>query len=368
MGKGNVFLFGAAVAALISSGASAAFSPMFFELGSFPSPSSGFATVAGALTSGQNAGRFVLWDGDTVFIEDGVAAGTFSAVATGIAGDPSFLAVHPDGKRVILGAGKCDSFGSGSLILVDTDEDVDDPGFTSLSSVETINSSPINHFSGVWISSSHLLLDACITSGSDHLVLVDVGPFFASGAEPVAKEVVSNKAQFSAFITADASLTSVFAADGSTGETHQLSVAALINAFNTDTPVDWTTPSADNVNLGAFSAGGPNAVLDDGTLVFGDFFAQVTFAFAPDYSTTTAVDPAGDAMNSYFVTYNPVTDRVLAVGANFVTFPPTMTGWITGVPAVPAASHYGLAAAACLTVFLGLVVLTANRKRRNPSR
>lgn len=360
---------GAAAVALVTVAVSTAVAqsaPPFVQLPSFPSTTAGFAMTAGALFAGQNAGRWILWDGNDVFIEDGIQTGQFDVVATGIAGDPSFLAAHPDGKRVLLGAGKCGTFGSGEMFLIDTDVDIDDPEFVSLPAPIDVTPTPINHFSGVWLDENKVLLDGCVTFGESELLIFDLEPFFSGAkADPVAKFVTMNKGAFSAALTTNASRTQVFAADGDTGETHMISSDALVAAFETDTPIDWTVESPDNVNLGNFPAGGPGAFTVLDTLVFNSFAPEVVFAFPPGYSQTDSLDPAGDGMNSYTVAYNPITGEVLAVGADFSTFPVTISGFVASTPLLSGAGAKTLTVTIGLLVSAGVLVFMGKRTQRD---
>lgn len=283
--------------------------PAFSQLAQFPaSPAeASFGITAGALSNGL----FILWDGDAIWLQDGVDADGFSVIADGYPGDPGFLAVSPDGHTVALGAG----FG-GDLYLFDADAPVS-------GGAAALNTG--SHFWGAFLDEDHILLDQGTDDWNSVLVIVDL-----SGANEQAV-VVQNKTNFSAALTVDEFSDLVYATDGMTGETRSFGVDALLSAFDTATPLDW---SVDGELLGTFGNGGAMAVSDSGTLLFShydwdNFFGEVQFVDSLTGEVAGTVDPAADG-GTYATAYNSETGHVLIIDS--VWPGPTTTGWISATP------------------------------------
>ncbi len=268
--------------------------PTFSEQTNFPT-TTGFGVVADTLGDG----RFIAYDGTDLWIQDAVDANAYTNVATGYVGDPAIIAVNPDGHTCLVGAGF-----SGDLWLFDANAPADAGTPLAVSSSD---------FFAEWISPTQVLIDRAFFVGPGafdfeaELVLLDI-----STKAPTLTTVVSAKGGASAMLVLDAFLQVVYATDGLTGETRTISIAAIENAFNTSTPVDWSTLPV----FGTFSTGGAAVLTPERTLIFGGF-GGLQFVDAATATLDGAVDPSGTGTFNYLVAYSAETGRVLATGAQF---------------------------------------------------
>src|SRR5690606_22673122 len=67
---------------------------------SFP-PTAGFGWAG----TGLPDGRYVIWNGDTVFVQQSIGSPVLNPVATGYTGDPGFLILRDSGDHLLLGGG-----------------------------------------------------------------------------------------------------------------------------------------------------------------------------------------------------------------------------------------------------------------------
>ena len=268
--------------------------PTFLEQTNFPT-TTGFGVVADTLGDG----RFIAYDGTNIWIQDAVDANAYTNVATGYTGDPAIIAVNPDGHTCLVGAGF-----TGELWLFDADAPADAGTPIAMSSSD---------FFAEWITPTQVLIDRAFFVGPGafdfeaELVLLDI-----STKAPTLSTVVSAKGGASAMLVLDAFLEIVYLADGLTGETRTIPVADLVNAFNTSTPVDWSTLPV----FGTFSTGGPAVLTPERTLIYGGF-GGLQFVDAATATLDGAVDPSGTGTFNYLVAYSVSTGRVLGTGAQF---------------------------------------------------
>jgi hypothetical protein len=320
--------------------------PIFHQLNGFPSSPGGFGFSVTSAALGD--GRFILWDGDAVFLETAPGAGTFAPLADGYSGDPAFIAVAPDGHTCLLGAGY-----SGDLFVLDAAAPVS-------SGVPVAN---LSHFSGVFISADKVVVDAAIDLGGS-VYEAELGVLDLSVDPPAYQKVVAEKGGASAFLALAPGGAYLVAADGLTGETRRFAVADLLQAEATATPLDWAAGDP----LGTYTAGGPAACTDDYALFFASYSGEIVLgspasidpASLGSFSRTVSMDPEGSGTLSYTLSYSAATDTILAVGTDYGAWPPTITGWVTDdVAEVPVAGPIGLAALA-----LALSAMLARGSRR----
>lgn len=258
-------------------------------------------------------GRWVVWNGDAVFLETMVGGDEFKEVASGYAGDPGFMAVSPDGHHVLLGAGY-----SGKLYVLDTNAPADySPG----SEVATVT-----HYYGVCLTESLVLLDrATDDNTTSELVVLDL-----SSPSPTHRRVMSkppnadlNGTEYgvSACLAVNASHTMVYTTglvydgwDLVSNQLKKVTVAALVNAYQTSTPLDWNIDAFSIGASGAFGAGGPAGISASEELFIGGFggVQRVDPAMGTVIET---IDPAGP-FEYYGVAYNPRTGVVLPIVAD----------------------------------------------------
>jgi hypothetical protein len=268
--------------------------PSFFEQTNFPT-ATGFGVVADTLGDG----RFIAYDGTNIWIQDAVGANAYTNVATGYTGDPAIIAVNPDGHTCLVGAGF-----SGDLWLFDADAPAD-------AGAPLITSS--SDFFAEWINATQVVIDRAFYIGPGpydfeaELVLLDV-----STKAPTLKTVISAKGGASAMCVLDSSSQILYTTDGLTGETRTVSVADIVNAFDTSTPVAWTSLPV----FGTFSAGGPGVLTPSRTLIYGGF-GGLQFVDVGSATVDGAIDPAGTGTYNYLVAYSEVTGEVLGTGAQF---------------------------------------------------
>ncbi|MBX7256648.1 MAG: hypothetical protein K1Y02_09830 [Candidatus Hydrogenedentes bacterium] len=295
----------------------------------FPTPAAGAFNV---VVAPMQDGRLLVWNGGDVFEQAGVNVDYFTQVASGYPGDASFLAITPDGSRAALGAGY-----SGAITVVALNA----PG-TPVASINTVN-----NYSGVWISNTQLLINRALYVGPGpydydlpELVLVDF-----SGT-PTFKVVVEDVGTYSAAIAVDAALQYIYTADGWTGETRRFAVANLINAFNTNTPLTWTSGAL----IGTYNSGGPAGVDNDGNLIIGGFGSIQTV------NPTTGLvvnnyDPVGTGFEFYNAGFNPFTGLIIAIQSVYLGVPGL---WTPADTLIPLPGLTGLGIVACLAALSAL--------------
>ena len=284
----------------------------------------GFPTAAqgsyGINMGGLADGRLLVWDGDTVYLQERppvflgewVGVESFTAVAAGYKGDPAFVAVSPDGHTVVLGAGY-----SNKLYRFDAN-DPQDSGPESLITVAS-------HYSGVFLSSNLLLLDGTTDDYSTcRLAIVDIAAKTPDAKtvmlKPLAADLGLGEFAASALVAVNAARTTAYAMavvyDSSFAvvgnQLRSIPVADLVNAFNTGTPLLWTAATAIG-GPSAFHAGGPAGVLPNEDLLIGGFggVQRVNPATAAVAETYT---PAG--IDYYGVGFNAVTGVVFPIVAD----------------------------------------------------
>jgi len=350
--------------AALSLCAASATATTFYPLMQFPEPAAGaFSVTAEALADG----RFLVWNGDTLFEQTSPNADAFTPVASGYAGDPGFIASTPSGGTMVLGGG----FG-GQIYVLDPNAIVD---FTPAVQVATIS-----HYDGLMLTDSVLLVDAGKSdfSGSE-LIAADL--FAKSGAQfrrvaakpDAAKaEVVLDKPpfSFSGTLAIDRNAGVVYVMDSNTRELRSFSVAALLDAFETGTELDWETDGTPIGAPGDFYSGGVSGIDANGNLIIdgSESFGGPTGVQIVDPATGTVLEtltPNGPS-GFYSALYNSVTNAVLLfnLGEVFSTEPvppPANSPFPAVPPATPA--HSAIALMMLGLIGLGMGVARSHRAR-----
>ena len=103
------------------------------------------------------SGLFLVWDGNSLYRQTLVGGEDFDVIASGYEGDPSFMALSPDGHTVLLGGGYMRP-----LMLFDINSPVD---YTP----DAVLSNSISHYWGVF------LTEALIDKGTDDYTTDELG-------------------------------------------------------------------------------------------------------------------------------------------------------------------------------------------------
>ncbi len=309
---------------------------------------SGYPAVGGTVVADAlGDGRFILYDGDGVYIENAVDAGTFTLVASGYAGDPAFIAVAPDGHRCLLGAGAAGTFGAPADDWI-WQFDANSPADAGASGMIALE----NNYWGVWLDNDTAMIEA----GPGY-----VGEIGILEVSTKTYQQVVNKGESSAALVLDQGY--VYSQSGfgaATGELRRFLVEDLIDIFDVSgTPLDWT----DGVVVGipyTGNTGGPGSIDADGVMAIGGWGMPGTVLYVDAATGDVVSGPitvsSGAPSSSVSAFYNPVTKRTLVTETNWDDF--TFNGYIASedAPPMPAAGMAGLAALA------GLMTVIARRK------
>lgn len=294
----------------------------------FPQPAAGAFGVVGTATS---AGRFVFWDGDTVYLQASAGSDVLTEIATGYAGDPGFLAIAPDGRTLLMGAG----FRT-AIYLLDLGNPADFVDGDAITAPE--------HFSGAFLSSNLIVLDRFVErldGSASELVVLDLdvltaataqagtAPSFHSvmvlpQADPAARDLTVDKplGSFSAKLYVSADRTLLYSMDANTRELRVFFVADFIDAFDNSTTLDWETDGTLIGQPGDFFSGGVSGENPDGELIIGgsEGFGSpggIMYVNPEDPALILAtLDPAG-IEPFYNAIYNRVEDEMIAIDSTF---------------------------------------------------
>ncbi len=312
-------------------------------------------------------GRFILYDGDSVYIEHYPDRGTFAEVASGYIGDPAFITVAPDGHRCLLGAGEVDFGGDPNndwLWLFDADNPEDAPPVDINGYVSDGLMLLTSTYWGEWLNNDLVLIERAPGWVSE-LGIVDV--------TTTTYRKVADKGESSAsFVTySQFSVGEIYATIGfgtGEGDTRRFSKRVLMNIFHdpaydpATSPLSWDA-GAYVGNYVDFSAG-PSAVSEGGVLIFGSHNSELLYVDPDTGDPLGASVPIGGktgcSVRPYF---NPVTKKILVTETDWGSAPdwiPTFAGYISeetyeDLPAAGGAALAGLAA---------LIVMAARRKLR----
>jgi hypothetical protein len=291
----------------------------------FPQPAD---TAFGVVGTSTPSGNFVLWDGDTVYVQPSSGSHELTEIATGYLGDPGFVAIAPDGHTLLMGAGF-----TPALYLLDLNAPVD------FEDGDTI-AAP-THFFGGYLSADLIILDRTTDDFmSSELVVLDLGdlasPASRNNAALTFQSVLSIPqadlstrdltvpkplSSYAAKIFISSDRTELYALDGNALELRMFLVADIITAFENSTALIWTDGTLIGM-AGDFLSGGvigkniDGELLIDGSVSFlGAGGIMYVDPQAPAMILAT-LDPAGDSP-FYNGIYNPVTDELIAIDATF---------------------------------------------------
>ena len=283
----------------------------FEPVADFPQAAPGaFGVKAEALPDG----RFIVWDGDSVFLETMAGGNVFKRVASGYSGDPGFIAVSPDGHTALLGAGY-----SGKLYILDTRAPVNYSPGSEVASV--------THYSGVYLTQNLVLLDRLTDDfATSELVVLDLSLPLPVPVrvmlKPAYADLAGSEFGASACLAVNTSRTTVYTMslvfDDSfmlvTNELKKIPASALISAYQPKSLLDWSTDAIAIGASGSFNSGGPAGVLANGDLVIGGF-GGVQRVNPSTAEIVETYDPAG-SFEYYGVAANPYTGVVLPIVAD----------------------------------------------------
>jgi len=349
--------------ALLSGTAAADYPVDFDPLADYPPVSNN--AVAAVLGDG----RFIVYDGDKVFVEDGADAGTFIELASGYLGDPAFIAVAPDGHRCLLGAGEVDWESDPSndwVWLFDVRAPEDAPPVDGFGDVSDGLALVTSNYWGTWLDDDLVLIEAA-PGWISELGILDV-------TDGTYRKVVNKGASSASLVRGSWVMQDqVFATIGfgaGSGTTRRFAVRDLIDVFRdpaydvATSPLDWD----DGAYVGVYAdfSAGPSASTDAGTLVFGGHNSEILYvnpltghALGPPVAISGS---PGRSVRPYF---NPITKRILVTETDWGGPPlwtPAFAGHISAgqVRDLPATSTVSLAGLVCV---LGWTAHRALRRR-----
>ncbi len=261
-------------------------------------------------------GRLILWNGSDVFIQNAPGGATLEIVATGYQGDPSFVAIAPDGYTALLGPGF-----SPMVYLFDTRTPTD---FVAGSEIAAPN-----HFSGAFLNQDLVVMDRGLDDFSaSELVVLDLSGTKGDSAwrsvltfspPPLEKMTVLDKPQgsFSSGVFVDAATSTLYVMDAGARELRAFDVADVIAAFDGASLLDWATDGILIGAVGSYFSGGVSGVTSEGYLVIGGsegFLAPggVQIVDPSDGMVLETLDPAG-TQGFYSAIYISALDEIVAV-------------------------------------------------------
>ncbi len=274
----------------------------------FPQPAPGSFGVVG---TGTADGRFLVWNGDEVFLQNEPGGGVLTTIASGYLGDPGFLTLNPAGDTALLGQG----FGDGTnanLYLIDLISPVD-----FMSGDEMVVQS---HFSGVYLSANLVALDRGDFGFPAEIIVIDLlarrsghvrsAMVLQIPEPPAGRTTVVTKppGSFSASLAVNGGL--LYVADSGNGQYKTFAVADVINAFNTTTPLLW----ASGTDIGTpfqYPLGGVSGFTAGGNLVIAGF-GSIVEVNPGTGGVVKSLDPAGTAP-FYGLIYEGVNEDMIAI-------------------------------------------------------
>jgi len=262
------------------------------------------------------SGLFLVWDGNGIHRQTLVGGEDFDVIASGYVGDPSFMALSPDGHTVLLGGGYMRP-----LMLFDVNNPAD---YTS----DAVLSNSISHYWGVFLTEDLVLIDKGTDDyTTDELVIVDV-----SEETPVAETVMYKPAAgdlgageyaASCALAVDPARTTVYCMSNIyvlpyqvvSNQMKSISVSVLINAYQSKAILDWNTDPTPIGADGQYFTLGPLAVTNNGDILCGGT-GGVNRVDPASGVILDIYNPTGGVWDYYSAAYNPVTDVVLAIAAD----------------------------------------------------
>lgn len=281
-------------------------------LPNIPQPAVGSYFVTSAPLSD---GTFLIWNGNQVFKQTAPKNDTYSLIAEGYQGDPAFIAVSPNERKAILGQGFL-----GDLYLLDL---TNPRNFTPASIIANIS-----HYYGIYLTSDLLLLDVTKSdfSGSEIHILPlntkseNTSQFVLSKPKLPNKDRVIDKPPFAYSATLAKDNNWVYITDGNVREIRRFSISSLINAFNTNTTLNWNTDGILVGTPGTYFTGGVSGISKDNLLLIAGSEGFMLPGGIQEVNPSTGEivrvwDPANN-QGYYSAFYNSYSDTILAIVYN----------------------------------------------------
>jgi hypothetical protein len=209
---------------------------------------------------------------------------------------------------------------------------------------------------------------------TDEIVIIDISKADLARKsvmlKPAASEVPDDDFAASAALAVDATRTYMYAMEVIFNSSwivvanplKRVAVSDLINAYNTDSLLNWTTHAAPIVGPLAFFSGGPAYVMDNGDLLVVGY-GGVQRVDPATGTVIETIDPAGP-FEYYGVAYNPRTGVVLPIVAEPGYGPMDVVYAPEGAfVALPAVSGFGLLALAAMLAVAGAGRVASRRIR-----
>ncbi|GEM_PF-891702 len=283
------------------------------QLNNLPQPAPGSYFVTSAPLSN---GTYLVWNGDEVFKQSGMYEDNFIKIAEGYQGDPAFIAVSPNGNIAILGQGYL-----GDLYRFDLTNPQD---FAPECIVGNIS-----HFYGAFLNENLLILDVgkFDFSGSEiHVISITGGK---STSRPIIsrtfirpKNMIIDKPPYaySATIAVDRIQGWVYIMDSNPRELRRFLISDIINAYNTNSTLDWENDGVLIGEPGRYFSGGVSGITNDGLLIIGGSEGFMMPGGIQEVNPINGEilrvwDPAGN-QGYYSAFYNPIGDSILGIVNN----------------------------------------------------
>ena len=265
----------------------------FTALPGFPGPAGEYTSVG---VDALESGKLVVYDGSSVYLEDGVEADRYTAFAgydgdgAGLAG---FVAASPDDSTALIGA-----YGTGDLWLFDADAPAaaGDP----LGAVEGV-------LFGEYLDDTNVLVSVYVEEEVSELGIVDTAN---TAALYTAVVDMGETGIPGGIVVAGAK---VYTTNAATGQIRSFAVKELLDP-KVAKPLDWE----DGALIGTFNDFGPTAVSSQCTLLVSGNdattgrgaiqFVSTDGEFGGDAQMATEADIA-----AHIAVYNPKTEKVVAV-------------------------------------------------------
>ncbi|HPC17716.1 MAG TPA: hypothetical protein P5318_13305 [Candidatus Hydrogenedentes bacterium] len=286
-----------------------------------PTPAPGASSLA---VKTLPNGCLLIWDGNTIYRQPLPQADVFNPIATGYAGDPGFMAVSPDGHTVLLAAGL-----SKKLYVLDLNEPAP---YSPAREIAPANyPSGFSQYWGVFLTDSMVLLD------SGNFVTDELGVFDlhdpAAGYRAVMQKpatLAPGESAASATVAIDQARTTVYAMSyvfdsmwNSTAQLKRIPAAALIQAFQASSTLNWDTDATAIGGPNDFFTSGPAEVMENGHVLVGGTGGVQRVNPASETVVQTYA-PFSDPMDpwhyNYTPAYNPVTGDIMLIVTDWHTF------------------------------------------------
>jgi len=253
-------------------------------------------------------GRYIVWDGDTIYVQRALNMDSWRAIASGYTGDPAFIVAIPNSTEFLLGAGF-----SGDIYRFDRANPAD---YTP-----AVASNIGSHYAAVFLTDTLFAIDR---SGAGAFTEIAVFDLTTARSKPpvtvLSRPASSSKEEqvvekpggsYSASIALNSNTGLFYVTDAGNGLVKSFMLADLLNAYNTATPLDWV---ADGTSIGSafqYPTGGVSGFTASGNLVMGGF-GSIVEVDPSGPTTIKTLDPAGTGP-FYNVIYNDVTEDLIVI-------------------------------------------------------